>query len=139
MSGGGGEEGEFGLQIAPLLDVLFVLLLFFMVTAGSKEREAELGIRLPSRGSMGETPQTPINIRILPGGEILYNDARLKVKEGRDLPELVGRLKSIIAKFDDQPVIILPSAQAQHQRIVDVLNACNAADVKNLAFGTPPA
>lgn len=138
MAGGGGSDGEFGLQIAPLLDVLFVLLLFFMVTAGSQEREAELGIRLPSRGApLGGTPQTPIRIDILPDGQVLMNDAKVDGVEDPAMPTLKGRLKDILAKFDDQPVIITPSLQTQHQRVVDVLNACSSANVKNLAFGAP--
>jgi biopolymer transport protein ExbD len=137
MASGGGSDGEFGLQIAPLLDVLFVLLLFFMVTAGSQEREAELGIRLPSMGSLPSTPQTIIRIDILADGQVMMNDAEVDSLQDPTMPVLKERLKDILTKFDDQPVIITPSLQTQHQRVVDVLNACSSANVKNLAFGAP--
>ena len=49
MSGGGvSEDGDVGFQIAPMVDVVFVLLLFFMASAGSQVIETELNISLPS-------------------------------------------------------------------------------------------
>ena len=50
MAGGGSSDGDYGLQIAPMLDVMFVLLLFFMVMAGKQVKEAELGVQVPGRG-----------------------------------------------------------------------------------------
>ena len=49
MGGGGvSEDGDPGFQIAPMVDVVFVLLLFFMASAGSQVIEKELNISLPS-------------------------------------------------------------------------------------------
>jgi biopolymer transport protein ExbD len=138
--GGGGEEGEYGLQIAPLLDLLFVLLLFFMVNAGAKAREAELGIRIPAAGvAQPGTPQTPVNIDVDASGAVFFNKAPIDSPRSKDLPQLTARLKDVIARFDDkQPVIITPTRQTRHERVMDVLNACAAAGVRNLAFGTSP-
>ncbi|PAW77711.1 MAG: hypothetical protein B9S32_10570 [Verrucomicrobia bacterium Tous-C9LFEB] len=137
--GGGGEEGEFGLQIAPLLDVLFVLLLFFMISAGSQKREGELGIRLPSNGgSAGVTVETPIRIDITPDGVVKYNDSPVDSRSSKDMPDLTSKLKNIVEKFGDkQPVIITPSKQTRQERVIDVLNSCGAAKLKSVAFGAP--
>lgn len=139
MSGGtGGDEGEFGLQIAPLLDVLFVLLLFFMVSAGSQQREAELSIHLPSNGttSVGLTIETPIDIKITPDGIVKFNDADIDTPTSKTMPQLTEKLKDIVSKFGDkQPIIIVPSKQTHHERVIDVLNACGAAKLKSVAFG----
>jgi biopolymer transport protein ExbD len=138
MSGGGGEEGEFGLQIAPLLDVLFVLLLFFMVSAGSKERESELGVKLPGGGSIPGPVVTPATIDIAPDGQVYLNQARIDVRDDPLMPGLTQRLKTLIEQFGaDQPVVITPAQQTAHQRVIDVLNACSRAQVKNLAFAAP--
>ena len=51
---GGVSDGEFGFQIAPMLDILFVLLLFFMVSAGAQKHEAALTTQLPG-GKPGES------------------------------------------------------------------------------------
>jgi biopolymer transport protein ExbD len=49
----------------------------------------------------------------------------------------VVRLKGIMASNAQQPIVVTPSRSTKQQRVVDVLNACAAAKVKNLAFGTP--
>ena len=58
MAGGGvSEDGDPGFQIAPMVDVVFVLLLFFMASAGSQVIERELNINLPS-GRTAAKPAT---------------------------------------------------------------------------------
>lgn len=137
MSSGGGEEGEFGLQIAPILDLLFVLLLFFMVSAGSKAKENELGVKIPSTGKSGGTVAgVPINVKIDQQGQVFWNDAPVGSPQNTELTELRERLKSAVAKFgDEQAVIIMPNRATRHERVIDVLNAASASNVKNLAFG----
>jgi biopolymer transport protein ExbD len=53
------------------------------------------------------------------------------------LPQLVDRLEGIMKANAAQPIVIIPSRSTRQQRVVDVLNACAAAKVKNLAFSTP--
>jgi len=54
------------------------------------------------------------------------------------LPQLVQRLSAVVAADASQPVVITPMRSTRQQRVIDVLNACAAAKIKNLAFGTPP-
>ncbi len=139
MASMGDDDGEIGLQIAPLLDLLFVLLLFFMVTAGSKVQETELGIKIPSHGvSMPGTQQTPITLDIDAQGQVYFNDSPIDTPKSKDMLGLKAKLTEIISKFgDDQPVVIEPNGDTRHERVMDVLNACSAAHVKNIAFGEP--
>lgn len=137
--GGGGEEGEFGLQIAPILDLLFVLLIFFMSSAGAQIKEAELGIKIPggrsSSGATEENPPAQLDINAM--GQVFMNRTAVDTPNSKEMPGLKSQLKELIAKFGEkQPVIIAPAMNAKHDRVVDVLNACSAAGVKNLAFGT---
>jgi biopolymer transport protein ExbD len=133
--GGGGGEGEFGLQIAPMLDVMFVLLMFFMVMAGQQVKEAELGVSVPGGGQPSTTAKTPVTIRIAPDGVVTFNDTPVDSREDREMPKLRARLKNLIEAFAEQSVIIRPNDRAPYQRVVDVLNACGAERVKNLTFG----
>ncbi len=133
--GGGGGEGEFGLQIAPMLDVMFVLLMFFMVMAGQQVKEAELGVSVPGGGQPSTTAKTPVTIRIAPDGVVTFNDTPVDSREDRAMPKLRARLKNLIEAFAEQSVIIRPNDRAPYQRVVDVLNACGAERVKNLTFG----
>jgi len=133
--GGGGGEGEFGLQIAPMLDVMFVLLMFFMVMAGQQVKEAELGVSVPGSGQPSTTAKTPVTIRIAPDGVVTFNDTPVDSRDDREMPRLRARLKNLIEAFSEQSVIIRPNDRAPYQRVVDVLNACGAERVKNLTFG----
>ncbi|MBE2204897.1 MAG: biopolymer transporter ExbD [Chthoniobacterales bacterium] len=139
MAGGGAsEDGDIGFQIAPMVDVVFVLLLFFMSCAGQQIIEKELNISLPSgrSPSMESTiPKTPIIIDILPDGKVQSSEKVFDSPTSKDLPELKAWLKDTIAKFGDKdPVIIRPDPQTHHERIMDVLNAASASGVTKLSF-----
>jgi biopolymer transport protein ExbD len=130
------DNGEFGFQIAPMLDVLFVLLLFFMVTASVQKTESRLITQLPDKDA-GPGPQVRVNLEITPEGQVIFNGAPVDTLTNHDLPKTVTRLQGIIADTPDRPVIITPAPSSRQQRVVDVLNACKAAHVRNIAFGTP--
>lgn len=120
-----------------MVDVVFVLLLFFMASAGSQVLEKELNINLPSGKSAqaGGPPLTPIIIDIFPDGRVQMNNKVYDSPTSKDLPELRAWLKETINKFGDKdPVILKPSPETKHERIMDVLNAAAAAGVKNLTF-----
>ena len=137
--GGGGEDGEFGFQIAPMVDVVFVLMLFFMATTGDKVTEKELRIALPSNpsGAASDIIKTPIVIDISSEGVVFVNNTQMgsgaKDRELTQLRELLKR--SLDGQTDPDPVIIRPAADTKQERVVDVLNACAATKVvKNLSF-----
>jgi biopolymer transport protein ExbD len=134
MAGGGGSDGEFGFQIAPMLDILFVLLLFFMVSAGAQKHEASLTTQLPGGKPGGDVP---VQVGIDDDGQVSVSGAPVDSPTDHALPQLVDRLKGIVQANATQPVVVTPTRSTRHQRVVDVLNACAAAKVKNLAFGTP--
>ena len=135
MASGVGD-GEFGFQIAPMLDILFVLLLFFIVSAGAQKHEASLTTQLPGIGAPGG--DVPVKIGIDADGQVSIADAQIDTPTDTALPKLEKRLQGIIADNAARPGVITPSRSARQQRVVDVLNACAAANVNNLAFGTPP-
>jgi len=119
-----------------MLDVLFVLLLFFMVTAGSQKHEASLTTQLP--GSGGPSGDVPLQIGIDADGQVNVSGVPVGDPDDQQLAPLVDRLKQVLATNATQPVILTPVRSAKQQRVIDVLNACAAAKVQNLAFGSPP-
>ena len=132
----GSEDGDIGFQIAPMVDVVFVLMLFFMASAGSQIVEKELNVNLPAGAANPDSaPVTPIIIDIYADGEVLMNNTSYGQPNDRKLGSLRDWLKNAIDTFGDKdPVIIRPSPDAKHERIVDVLNAAAASGVKNLTF-----
>lgn len=135
--GGGGGEGDFGFQIAPMVDVVFVLLLFFMACAGQNVKEGFFQIGLPSSGaSASDKPVTPIVIDVDPVGNVYVNGtAKSASPKDRELKQLQTDLEASMRTSPDDPVIIRPNPDARHERIIDVLNVCRLAKVAKLSFG----
>ena len=129
------EDGDMGFQIAPMVDVVFVLMLFFMASAGQQVNEQELNISLPSNASGGKTERTPILIDISAEGQVTMNKTSFGTPADKALKPLQDWLKNAIEQFGgEDPVIIRPNPETKHERIIDVLNAAAAAGVKNLSF-----
>jgi len=134
--GGGGEEGDFGFQIAPMVDVVFVLLLFFMACAGQNITEGFLTVNLPSGAKGDSSTKVPIVIDIDGTGNVFVNG---QMKGGspneREIAPLKEHLTAAMESDPEDPVIIRPAPDTKHERLIDVLNACRQAKVKNLSFG----
>ena len=132
----GSEDGDIGFQIAPMVDVVFVLMLFFMACAGAQVKEKELNISLPSGATSSSSSQkTPIVIDISPEGQVSMNSQVFGAAADKSLTALKEWLKSSMEQFGgEDPVIIRPASETRHERIIDVLNAAAAAGVKNLTF-----
>ena len=132
----GSEDGDIGFQIAPMVDVVFVLMLFFMASAGMQVAEKELSINLPSgqAASASAAPTTPIIVAIAADGTVQLNGASYDPADSADLPVTRERLKDLMGFGTKDPVIIQPAPEVRHTRIINVLNAAAAAGVKNLTF-----
>jgi len=132
------EDGDVGFQIAPMVDVVFVLLLFFMAMAGAQTSELELSINLPGGASADRTApkSTPIIIDINPDDSIVVNGKTFDSPSTKNLVQLQAWLTETMKMFGkSDPVIIRPAMETAQERIIDVLNAAAAAGVSNLSFG----
>ncbi len=125
------EDGDMGFQIAPMVDVVFVLLLFFMAAAGLRPSNKELTARVPSAG---RAAQSVIQIDITETGVVSANDTRCGDEKNHALPELRTWLNHVLSFGGNDPVVIHPAPGTRQERIIDVLNACAAEKVKGVAF-----
>lgn len=133
-------EEKVGLQIAPLIDCTFLLLIYFMVSASLKRSEAELGITLPGTIAQSQTVQMPDEqlIEVEADGKVVLNGTVYGANGDKALPDLVAtlnryRLASAAART--KALITIQGAdEARHERIVDVMNACAQAEIRNVTF-----
>lgn len=132
----GSEDGDIGFQIAPMVDVVFVLMLFFMASAGMQVAEKELSINLPSGVStkQSETPPTPIIVTIAADGSVEVNGQSYDETNSPDLAGTREKFKELMSFGSKDPVIVQPAPEARQEQIVKVLNAAAAAGVQNLSF-----
>src|SRR5689334_2038613 len=126
--GGGGESGDFGFQIAPMVDVVFVLLLFFMACAGQTVTEKSLPIDLPAAVKGGDKPPVvPILVDIDAQGRVFIGgDSKGGGGTDHELTQLTEALAAAVeasklANPDNpDPVIIRPNMETPHERVIDV-------------------
>ena len=134
------------MQMGPMIDMVFLLLVFFMVSAKPVKEESDIPIGLPGTVAQEESVEIPDELRILirPDGSVVLNEQTLDDPSSRAMPELVRVLdrfkKSAEAARSEILVTVAPHDAAIHQRIVDVLNACAEAGITGvtLADGTEP-
>ena len=121
-----------------MVDVIFILILFFMCSAGATKVENELSLKLPGRLSQDQ-PLRMLDeqiIEIEENGQIILNDQRL---DTASLGATLGRYKAISEDSKSSTVItILTAKNTKYQRIIDVLNECAAAKIESVTFMTQP-
>ena len=137
MAGSAGD-GEFGFQIAPMLDILFVLLLFFMVSAGAQKHEAALTTQLPG-GQPGSGSSVPVEVGIDADGQVNCGGRTLRYADGPCVAAIGGasqgrgkRQRDAARRYHSH------RSTTKHQRVVDVFNACAAAEGQESGFWRRP-
>ena len=120
------------LELAPMIDVVFLLLIFFIVTWQFARFERDMDISVPAaeeaENTDRQTGESIVNVRS--DGSIILN--------GRDVtePELLSKLQSISEAYPDQAVILRGSSDTDFQSIINVLDQIKKAGIWNVAFAT---
>lgn len=119
------------LSIAPLVDVVFLLVIFFMAATTWVEPEQRLELELPTAesGSAAEA-RDELVIAVLPDGSL--------VLDGRTVAEseLRAALQAAARRSSGTPVTVRGDRRVPHGAIVAVLDACGSAGLANLSVGT---
>ncbi len=131
------------MQMGPMIDMVFLLLVFFMVTAKPLKPEADIPLGLPGTAEQDEPLDLPDEQKIViqSSGAILLNESPLADAGDRELDKLHRTLyrlgEAAKASQSELLVTLAPEDEAKHQRIVDVLNACARAGISGVTFDDP--
>jgi biopolymer transport protein ExbD len=115
-----------------MVDILLVLLCFFIVTWSFARKEMELDVKVPAAQS-GKEPVSTVNQTVLnvkQDGTVVWN--RKPVPQA----ELLPRLQSLARLYPDYAIILRGDERAAYKAIVNVLDVCRAAGIWNVAFAT---
>lgn len=131
-----------GFQIAPMIDVVFVIMLFFMVMVGSVKVERELksqlpGLAPPSADAPQEMPDEII-VGVEETGAVTLNEEEFDSPTDKKLPNFTSTLMRLKQEADNRNAKVIVTIQAEEQatyeRVIDVLNALAVAKVANVTF-----
>jgi biopolymer transport protein ExbD len=132
---------EPGLDISSLIDVAFLLLIYFIVTTTLTKSEADLSMVLPGISSDQSTSVKvdQMVVRVAADQGVFVNDELVDGDPNdRVLPNLADRLERYAASAQvagSEPMVIVDCAnEAPQQRFIDVLNACTRAGLKNVSL-----
>jgi len=128
------------MQMGPMIDMVFLLLVFFMVTSRPIRQESDITLGLPGSVPQDEAVDIPDEQRIdiLTTGEVVLNEMAMGAPGDAGLAKLVAglsRFREATEAARGQTLITLnPAPAVPHQRVVDVLNACARAGITGVTF-----
>ena len=128
------------LDVSSLIDMVFLLLVFFMVTASLVKSEGDLSIRLPGIVQQSVTVDMPDEqiIEVHSTGRVYLNGLEFGEVDSNELPNLASILTRYKMASDatrnKAMVTIWAEDEAKHQRVIDVMNACAFAGIENITF-----
>ena len=125
---------EPSLNLTPMIDIVFLLIIFFMVGTKFSEIEQQFDIETPRAvelAAMSSAPD-PIVVNVTRAGKISIDNAEFT------LEELKGRLQEAKEDFSKQTVLIRGDGESIYQSVIDVMSVCHQAQVHKFSLAFQP-
>lgn len=120
-------------NLTPLIDVVFLLLIFFMVST-TFDREARLHIELPEASAeAAQAPDDVLEIAINEEGDYFINEQKVVNRKPETLKKAI---QETIGKRRDLPVIIRADGRTPHQAVVTAMDATSKLGLLELSLAT---
>lgn len=126
--GSSGDSGDAGIDISPLMDCVFILLIFFIVTTTFVE-ETGVEVDKPQAASSIQLEKTSVLIALTKKGEVVYGGREIGISGVRPL------VKRMLQK-EDVPVIIQADAAVQSGLLVRVIDEAKLAGAEKVSLAT---
>ena len=121
------ENSRSSIDISPLLDVVFILLIFFVVTS-TFTKETGLEIDKPEAGSASALEQKSILLGVPSDGNVFLGDDQL------GLLELESRLRVVLGKDEERPIVLVSDRAVSTGYLVRVMDACKKAGALKISI-----
>jgi biopolymer transport protein ExbD len=120
------------INLTPMIDVVFNLLIFFMLATRFSDYERQFDVQLPTSSSAQPLTNPPDEIVVN-----VFGDGRIVVsQQSLSLEQLETRLTGAHERYADQAVLIRGDGQGQYQNVMDVLAVCHRARITNFSLAT---
>ena len=121
------KQKDVGIEMGPLMDIVFILLIFFVVTS-SFTRETGVDVTKPQAQSASQLEKENLLIAITREGTIHINERQV------DLASLQDILKQSLAKAPDREAVVIADKESETGVLVQVIDMCNLAGVKKVSI-----
>ena len=121
------KQKDMGIDMGPLMDIVFILLIFFVVTS-SFTRETGVDVTKPQAQTASQLEKENLLIAITREGTIHINERQV------DLASLQDILKQSLAKMPDREAVIIADKGSETGVLVQVIDACNLSGVKKVSI-----
>jgi len=122
-------EEEQEVDISPLIDVVFILLIFFMVST-TFIKDAKLDIQRPSAQSAEPADTKSLRISIDKKGEVYLQDMQVR------LWMLQGRVREELRSTEEPVVLIIADRQTPTERLIEVVDQCRLGGAQDIGVIT---
>lgn len=127
------SRDEVDLDITPLIDVVFLLLIFFMVST-TFEHNSEINITLPSSSkNVTEKKSDAVNISLDAQGNVYING---EIIRNDQLETIKMALSDALVGLKEPPIIINADSNATHQSVVKIMDVASQLGLFNITFAT---
>ena len=121
------KQKDMGIEMGPLMDIVFILLIFFVVTS-SFTRETGVDVTKPQAQTASQLEKENLLIAITREGTIHMNERQV------DLASLQDILKQSLAKAPDREAVVIADKESETGVLVQVIDMCNLAGVKKVSI-----
>jgi biopolymer transport protein ExbD len=119
-------------QMAPMIDIVFLLLIFFIVTGQLSKSETELDVSVPTtaEGADPQRVQGEKIINVLADGRVIVDKTPLTQEE------LFLMMQKLAELYKNQPIRLRADAKTEYQHVINVISTCTKAGIWNISFAT---
>ncbi|NCJ08429.1 biopolymer transporter ExbD [Synechococcales cyanobacterium C] len=125
-------EEEFELNIVPMIDVIFAILTFFIISSLFLTRSEALPVNLPKAASAEVRERTRITVTVQDSGDLLLN------REAIALSDLQAQARQLMADTGEAVIVINADEAVNHGRVIAVMDELRAIEGATLGIATQP-
>jgi biopolymer transport protein ExbD len=118
------------LNITPLLDLAFVLLVIFIITTPQLSNDLEMNLPSPKKEQPPSPPPKINRLTVQKSGQIMLNDQAI------ELPALKPMLVAMKASDPETTIVVRGAADVDYQRVISVLDALQQAEITKIGLAT---
>ena len=128
----GAAKKKARIEIIPMIDTMFFLLVFFMIATLSMTMQKGMPVNLPTAGSATDDIPEQVSLTLTKKGELFFN------KEPIVILDLEPRLQSLLNKGKEPSVVINADEAVTHGRVIEVMDSVRKTGIANMAIATKP-